>query len=104
MTNEKQIRWLVLLVLLENQRSKHREAGGWMRLAMLQKLLSQQGYDLTQEELKTVCVYLADPEIHCLEIHRENDMAPHVYKYRITARGVRVAGQEERAPGVGIYS
>ena len=102
--HNKQTRWLILVILYENQRAKNREAGGWMKLPMLQKLLSAQGYQLTQEDIRTFCVYLADDEIGCLEQNRQNDHAPFVYRYRIKAKGVRVATNEEKAPGVGLYS
>lgn len=102
-TNDRQVRWLILVILHANQRSRVRESGGWMRLPMLQRLLSDQGYDLTKEEIRSYCVYLADPEIACMQIQRDGDHAPFVYKYRITARGVRAVNGEEKFPGVGLY-
>lgn len=101
--HNKQIRWLILLILLQNQRSKNRESGGYIRLAMLQRLLQAQGYALDKEEIKTFCVYLADKEIGCLEIAVEGDHKPFVYRYRLTAKGMRAANDEERVPGVGIW-
>lgn len=100
----KQSRWLILVILYENQRDKNREAGGWMRLPMLQRLLSAQGYDLTQEDIRAHCVYLADEEIGCVEQGRLGEYSPFIYRYRIKARGVRVATGEEKVPGVGLYS
>ena len=101
--NDKQIRWLILLILYENQRAKNREVGGWMRLAMLQRLLAAQGHDLTKDDIKAYCVYLADAEIRCLEIKIDGEHAPHIYKYRITARGVRAANGDEKFPGIGLW-
>lgn len=101
--HNKQIRWLILLILLNNQRAKVREGGGWLRLAMLQRLLSAQGYDLTKEEIKTQCVFLADPEIRCLEIKVDGDQAPHIYRYRITARGMQAAEGEIKILGIGLW-
>lgn len=102
--HDKQVRWLILLILMENQRAPRRETGGWLRLAVLQRLLSGQGYNLTKDDIKTYSVYLSDPDIHCLEIKVQNDHAPFVYKYRITARGMRAATGEEKVVGVGLYS
>ena len=102
--NDKQIRWLICLIFYENQRAQKREAGGWVRLAMLQRLLQAQGYDLTKEEIHSVyCVYLADKEIGCIEIDKSGDHAPFIYRYRITAKGIRAANGEQKIPGVGLW-
>jgi len=102
--HNKQARWLILVILNENQRAKDRAAGGWMALPMLQRLLAAQSYELRQEDIRAHCIYLADEEIGCVEQGRSGDYAPFVYRYRITAKGVRVATNEEKAPGVGLYS
>ena len=63
-----------------------------------------QGHALSVDELKDFCVYLADTEIACIDQKKEGMAAPYIYKYRITAKGVRAVEYEETVPGVGIYS
>jgi len=99
--HNKQIRYLILAVLLTNQRQKNRPAGGWMRQGMLQRLLVAQGYDLDQENLHTFCVFLQG--VDCLEIQKINDRPPHRHEYRITSTGMLVAEQEKKIEGIGIW-
>jgi len=108
MSNDKVIynrnlRW-VGLVILHAQRTKGRaESGGWVREEVFRKMLDDQGYGLTLHELRDLMVYLSDPEIRCVETEKKGDAEPRLYRYRITARGVRAVEREEEIPGVGIY-
>lgn len=102
-TYNRNLRW-VALVILHAQRVKGRaESGGWVREAVLRKLLDDQGYGLVVHELRDLMVYLCDPEIRCVEIEVKGDAEPRLHRYRITARGVRAVEREEEVPGVGIY-
>ncbi len=102
-TYNRNLRW-VALVILHAQRVKGRaESGGWVREPVLRKLLDDQGYGLTVHELRDLQVYLADDKIGCVEIEKKGDAEPRLYRYRITARGVRAVDREEEVDGVGIY-
>jgi hypothetical protein len=102
--HNRNVRFLILLILHESRLKGRAESGGWLTLSMLRKLLTAQGYPLTENELKEFCLYLWDPEIGCLDLKKTGDFAPYVYKYRITAKGVRAVEGEEKIVGVGIYS
>ncbi len=97
------LRWIALMIVHAQRKKGRAESGGWVREAVLRKLLDDQGYGLTVQELRDLMVYLADQEIRCTETKKEGEAAPYVYKYRITARGVRAIDREEEVPGVGIY-
>lgn len=102
--NARDIRWLILSMLHEARKTGKVESGGWLQLPVLRKLLDTHGRALTELELRDYCVYLSDKEIGCLEIQRSGQSAPYLYKYRITAKGVRAITYEQLVPGVGIYS
>lgn len=102
-TYNRNLRWLVLMILQAQRQKGRAESGGWVREAVLRKLLDDQGYGLTVHELREVMIYLNDPEIRCAEIKKDGDAAPYLYRYRITARGVRAIDREEQVPGIGIY-
>lgn len=101
--HNKQIRLLILKILLANQRQKNRQAGGWMRLGMLQRLLLAQGYEVDGKDLHTFCVFLAGRGVECLDIQKVGDLPPYRHEYRITSTGMLVAEQEKKIEGIGIW-
>jgi len=102
-TYNRNLRWIALVILHAQRKRGRAESGGWVREAVLRKLLDDQGYGLTVQELRDLMVYLQDAEIRCAETKKEGEAAPYTYKYRITARGVRAVDREEEVPGIGIY-
>lgn len=103
-SKDRDVRWLILSILHEARKIGRAESGGWLQLPVLRKLLDTHGRALTELELRDYCVYLSDPEIACLEIQKKGQSAPYIYRYRVTAKGVRAISYEETVPGVGIYS
>lgn len=97
------IRWLLLQILHLQRQSGRAESGGWLSEALLRKLLADQGYDLSVPELRDYMIYLSDSEIACSETQKRGDLPPYIYRYRITARGVRALEETERVPGIGIF-
>ena len=102
-TYNRNLRWIALMILHAQRKKGRAESGGWVREAVLRKLLDDQGYGLTVQELRDLMVYLQDPEIRCAETQKLGDAEPRTYRYRITARGVRAVDREEEVPGIGIY-
>ena len=99
---KRNIRWLALMILREQRRRGKAESGGWLRESLLRKLLAAQGYDLSTLDLREYMIYLQDPEIGCTETRKDGDTPPYVYKYRLTAKGIRAVDEEEKVPGIGI--
>lgn len=101
--HNKQIRWLILAILMTNQRQRNRQAGGWMRQGMLQRLLLAQGYEISVEDMHSFCVFLAGRGVDCLDIQKIGDRPPFRHEYRITSTGMLVAEREKKIEGIGIW-
>lgn len=99
--HNKQVRFLILLILDINQRQKNRPAGGWMRQGMLQRLLVAEGYELDLEEIHAFAVFLQG--VGCLEIRKIGERPSYKHEYRITSTGMLVASQEKKIEGIGIW-
>jgi hypothetical protein len=91
---------MILEILHEARKAGQTEREGFLNHLMLRELMSVQGYDLSSEELKDYCIYLVDGEIGCIEMVRLGKTPPYVYKYRITAKGVRVLEGDEIIKGI----
>ena len=100
----REIRWLFLHELRAARLAGKTQSGGWLNHLMMRKLLSLQGYDLSDEELRDCAIYLQDNTIGCAEDKKIGEKAPYIYKYRITARGVQVLEGEIKVRGIGIYA
>lgn len=96
------IRLLILTILYEAAKAGKVESGGWFVEARLRKHLSSQGYDLSLYELRAHLIYLQDSEIACTQTQKTGDDVPYTYKYRITAKGVRVCEGSTHVPGIGF--
>ena len=96
----REIRRLILKILHTAALAGKTQAGSWLNLLTLREILSTWGHDLSDLELRRHCVYLADPEIRCLEIDKVGKKPPYIYRYRIMAKGVRVIEGEETVPGI----
>lgn len=100
--HSRNIRYLLLLILREQRRLGKAESGGWLAEILLRRLLANQGYPLEIHDLRDYMVYLQDREIGCTETKKENDLPPFLYKYRITAKGVRALEGDQKVPGIGL--
>jgi hypothetical protein len=96
----REIRRMILEILHEARKAALTESGGYLNHLMLQELMSVQGYDLSTEDLKDYCIYLFDNEIGCIDMVKLGKTPPYVYKYRITAKGVRVLEGDEIIKGI----
>jgi len=96
------IRFLILTILHEATKAGKVESGGWFEESRLRTHLSSQGYDLSRYELRAFMVYLQDSEIACTQTDKQRTDAGALYKYRITAKGVRVCEGATHVPGIGF--
>lgn len=94
------IRRQILKILHEAAAAGLTQSGSWLNLMTLREILSTWGDDLSELEIRRHCVYLADPEIKCIEIEKLGKSGVYLYRYRIMARGTRVVEGEEKVPGV----
>lgn len=96
-------RWIrrqILKILYEALAAGLTQSGSWLNLNSLREILSIWGDDLSDLEIRRHCVYLADPEINCIEIDKLGKSGVYTYRYRIKARGTRAVEGEETVPGV----
>jgi len=100
-TRSRSIRRQILKILHEAAAAGLTQSGSWLNLPSLREILSMWGEDLSDLEIRRHCVYLADPEINCIEIQKLGKAGVFIYRYRIKARGTRVIEGEETVPGVG---
>lgn len=103
-THSRHIRWLILTILWAQRRQRQSQSGGWVDLSVLRKLLRDQGYPLSENDLHDYLVYLQDGEIAAAELRKQGNNAPYGYSARITSKGVRCLEDDEKIPGVGLYS
>lgn len=101
-TRNENIRWLLLVILLVQRQQGAAEVGGWVKEGLLRRLLAAEGYPLSVDELRMFGDYLADANVACIEKKNSGDFVAPDYKYRLTARGMRVADREVVVPGIGI--
>lgn len=91
----------MILRILQAQRLKGAIlAGGWLVELNLRKMLDQQGFPISAEELEVFVDYLV--EEHAIEKKRLNDEPPYTYKIKLLARGIRHLEGSEHIPGVGV--
>lgn len=102
MANHRNIRWLILVILMVQRKEGGAEIGGWLGEELLRRLLASEGYPLSRDELRTYCDYLADATVGCIESKRLGDLTEPHFKLKLTARGMRVAGREIAVAGIGI--
>lgn len=95
------IRWLILVIMHAQRVGGVTEPGGWFPEDPIWRLLAAENYPISVAELRSFMDYLEDDAIACVESLRSKDIPPR-YKYRLTAKGVRVATGEDHAPGVGV--
>jgi hypothetical protein len=98
----KQIRWLLLVILYAQRVANATQVGGWLSEDLLRRLLSAEGYPVEVAELRAFCDYLASAEIACIESNNAGSAFAPEWKHRLTAKGMRVATREDTAPGVGV--
>lgn len=67
---------------------------------MLREIMSVQGYDLAEDELKDHCEYLIDKG--CAEKKKIGEKPPYLNKYKILAKGIDVLEGQEKIAGIGI--
>ena len=95
------IRYLLLVILQALRQAGSTELGGWIAEEPVRRVLAAENYPVSVEELRAFFDYLEDDAIGCTQSQRSKDIPPR-YKYRLTAKGVRVATGEDSAPGVGV--
>lgn len=96
------IRSLILLIVYAQRNAGTTEIGGWLDHLVLRRLLADEGYPLSIEELGLYLDYLEDTEIGCIARKRVGDVFDGQHKVKLTARGIRAATGEEKIVGIGI--
>lgn len=97
----KNIRWIILIVLNALAKQGATEAGGWVREQVVRRLVAAEGYPLDINELRVFFAYLGDEDIACLEQKNFGTRVDPDYRIKLTAIGQRVAEGEVFAQGVG---
>ncbi|MGE0680003.1 MAG: hypothetical protein AB7P69_03695 [Candidatus Binatia bacterium] len=101
-SRNRNIRWLLLVILYAERIAGATQSGGWLAEDLLRRLLSAEGYPVSLPEFRAYCDYLASVEIGCIESGNTGTKLDPEQRYRLTAKGMRVATREEIAPGVGV--
>ena len=94
------IRKLILEILHQVRLAGQSLSGGWINDLMLQSILKDQGYELSEMELKDFLIWLSDAKKACIEYERVGKKYPYIYRSRLTAEGHSVALGEKNIEGI----
>jgi hypothetical protein len=94
------IRRVILMTLHEARLAGASESEGWLNNLTLRRILADQGYDMSDLELRDALIWLLDRRVDCIEMERVGKKPPYIDRSRITSVGVSVAIGERDIEGI----